>query len=155
MLLSAVPALGFAPGLVYLGDSPSAAEELRRVWIAAADDELDPVNCTGTAQQPAPVCYAGDTGFGAEHLETHIKTFDAASNTGVLDMLATGMVPMTCTDKNFTKSGQSIAVNVSDCVDPQVTVGDIKYCSDQDVSLLTMSYAGIPLAATLTREACP
>ena len=105
--------------------------------------------------QPAPVCYAGDTGFGAEHLETHIKTFDAASNTGVLDMLATGMVPMTCTDKKFTKSGQLIAVNVSDCVDPQVTVGDIKYCSDQDVSLLTMSYAGIPLTATLTREACP
>ena len=70
-------------------------------------------------------------------------------------MLATGMVPMTCTDKKFTKSGQLIAVNVSDCVDPQVTVGDIKYCSDQDVSLLTMSYAGIPLTATLAREACP
>ena len=154
MLLS-VLALSFAPGLVYLGDSPSAFEELRRVWMAAANDELDPVNCTGTAQQPAPVCYAGDTGFGAEHLETHIKTFDAASNTGVLDMIATGMVPMSCTDKKFTKSGQLIAVNVSDCVDAQVTVGDIKYCSDQDVSLLTMSYAGIPLTATLTREACP
>ena len=153
MLLS-VLALSFAPGLVYLGDSPSAFEEVRRVWLAAADDALDPVNCTGTAQQPAPVCYAGDTGFGAEHLETHIKTFDAASNTGVLDMIATGMVPMTCTDKSFTKSGQSIAVNVSDCVDAQVTVGDIKYCSDQDVSLLTMSYAGIPLTATLAREAC-
>ena len=154
MLLS-VLALGFAPGLVYLGDSPSSSEEVRRVWLAAADDALDPVNCTGTAQQPAPVCYAGDTGFGAEHLETHIKIFDAASNAGVLDMLATGMVPMTCTDKKFTKSGQLIAVNVSDCVDPQVTVGDIKYCSDQDVSLLTMSYAGIPLTATLAREACP
>ena len=153
MLLS-VLALSFAPGLVYLGDSPSSSEEVRRVWLAAADDALDPVNCTGTAQQPAPVCYAGDTGFGAEHLETHIKTFDATSNTGVLDMIATGIVPMSCTDKSFTKSGQLIAVNVSDCVDPQVTVGDIKYCSDQDVSLLTMSYAGIPLTATLAREAC-
>ena len=98
-----------------------------------------------------------EAGFFAreEHLETHIKTFDATSNTGVLDMIATGMVPMSCTDKKFTKSGQLIAVNVSDCVDPQVTVGDIKYCSDQDVSLLTMSYAGIPLTATLTREASP
>ena len=58
-------------------------------------------------------------------------------------------------DTNATLPGAMVTVNVSDCVDAQVTVGDIKYCSDQDVSLLTMSYAGIPLTATLAREACP
>ena len=120
-----------------------------------ANGHANAQNCTGSADQPAPACYAGDIGFGAEHLETQLKAFDAASQTGVLDLIGTGMLEMKCSDKNFTKSGQDILLNVSDCVDPGVTIGEVKYCSDQDVSTLSVTYAGIPLQATLTRETCP
>ena len=42
----------------------------------------------------------------------------------MLDLIGTGMLEMKCSDKNFTKSGQDILLNVSDCVDPGVTIGE-------------------------------
>ena len=60
---------------------------------------------------------------------------------------------MSCTDKKFTKSGQLIAVNVSDCVDAQVTVGDIKYCSDQTSPHHELCWH--PADGDACEEACP
>ena len=120
-----------------------------RCWSATA------ANCTGSGDAPAPVCFAGSAAYGVKRLEARIKAFDAASRTGVLDLLVAGMLELSCTDKKFTTSGQSLALNVSDCVNASVVVDDFKYCSDQDTSLVSMTYGGVSLVATLSRKACP
>lgn len=109
--------------------------------------------CTGSADAAAPACYSGDIAFGAETLGTYIKDFKAG--VGHMDVTGGGFLSVNCTNHEFTKQGQEIKVNVSDCV-WGVTLSDIKYCSDQDISVLTLTYAGMPLTATLKRASpCP
>jgi hypothetical protein len=72
-----------------------------------------------------------------------------------MDVSGSGMITVNCTDHKFTKSGQEISVNVTDCVEG-VQLSDVKYCSDQDISVLTLSYIGVDLTATLKRSTpCP
>jgi len=119
--------------------------------------ELDPVdaqasNCTGAAVPTTfPQCYKGGHAvFGLmENFVITVKAFNASTNTGTLDMIATGLSAEQCYDKSFTKSGQDITVDISKCASGATATA--KFCSDQNAIALsvTLSKVPIPLMAGL------
>ena len=61
-------------------------------------------------------CYEGKAGaLGlTEDVKVNVKAF--ASGKGTMDLSGSGIEKFTCADHAFTKSGQEISVDVSDCV---------------------------------------
>jgi hypothetical protein len=126
-------------------------DEVKGWW--EADD-----SCTGAGNPTVPVCYSGsDTIIGMkEEVEITVKTFDATKNTGTLDITATGVSPESCKDKAFTKSGQTITMDVADCMSGATV--EAKYCSDQDSVVATIKVGKLPLPAvtvTMAKTPCP
>jgi len=73
-----------------------------------------------------------------------------------MDLSGSGIESFTCKDHSFTKSGQEISVDVSDCVPHAITVSDVKYCSDSDQIKVTVKDKTVPLpiSAMLSKTTC-
>merc|ERR1711908_240977 len=92
--------------------------------------------------------------MGTEDVKVNVKSF--ASGKGSLDLAGSGIEAFTCKDHSFTKSGQEIAVDVSDCVPSGISVSDVKYCSDSNQIKVTVKDKAVPLpiSALLSKKSC-
>lgn len=114
-------------------------------------------SCTGSADPvvSGPVCYKGAKSvFGIkEDIEVTISDYKAPG--GHLDLTGSGALGITCKNHAFTKSGQEITVDLSDCL-TAATVKSVKYCSDTDTIAVTVADNAVPLPikATLAKVAC-
>jgi hypothetical protein len=123
----------------------------------AASNEIDFATCSGSSDPPASsACYEGKAGaLGlTEDVKVHVKGY--ASGQGTMDLTGSGIEAFTCKDHAFTKSGQEISVDVSDCVPKGIVVSDVKYCSDSDQLKVTVKDKAVPLpiSAMLSKVAC-
>jgi len=123
----------------------------------AESNEIEFATCTGSSDPPAsPACYEGKAGaLGlTEDVKVDVKGY--ASGKGTMDLTGSGIEAFTCKDHSFTKSGQEISVDVSDCVPSAITVSDVKYCSDSDQVKVTVKDKAvpIPISAILSKVAC-
>jgi len=128
---------------------------LKKVSCASSND-IDWATCSGTADPAGTGCYEGKAGaLGlTEDVKVDIKAF--ASGKGTMDLSGSGIKSFTCTDHSFTKSGQEVSVDVSDCVPSGITVSDVKYCSDSDQIKVTVKdkTVPIPISALLSKVSC-
>ena len=62
----------------------------------------------------------------------------------------------TCPNEDFTKTGQKISADLSDCQTTGLSIPEIAYCSDQDSVRATIKpdIPTTPFNATLSRVAC-
>merc|ERR1712066_586500 len=128
---------------------------LKKVSCAASND-IDFATCSGTADPAEAGCYEGKAGaLGlTEDVKVNVKAF--AGGKGTMDLSGSGIEKFTCSDHAFTKTGQEISVDVSDCVPSAITVSDVKYCSDSDQIKLTVKDKSVPLpiSALLSKVSC-
>ena len=80
-----------------------------------------------------------------------VNTF--ASEAGSFDLTGSGLEFISCLGKSFTKSGQSLVADLSDCVS-LATISMLEYCSDQDQIVTTIKDGFISTDAVLTKAAC-
>jgi hypothetical protein len=123
----------------------------------AESNEVDFASCTGTGEPPAePACYEGKAGaLGVtEDVKVDVKSY--AGGKGSMSLSGSGIESFTCADHSFTKSGQEISVDVSDCVPSGIEVSDVKYCSDSDQIKVTVKDTAVPLpiSALLSKTSC-
>merc|ERR1712232_241495 len=114
--------------------------------------------CTGSADPPsAPLCYEGSAGALGLKEDVTVKLNTFAAGKGTMDLTGSGIEKITCTGKSFTKSGQEITPDISDCLPSLVIVQKVEHCSDQDTIAVTVKDKKVPLpvTATLTKVACP
>merc|ERR1712183_621446 len=80
-----------------------------------------------------------------------------ASGKGTMDLNGKGITGITCTKHSFSKDGQAITTDLSDCLPKNVEVAKVKYCSDQDAIQVTVKDTKVPLpiTATLQKIDCP
>merc|ERR1711959_151889 len=133
-----------------------AGQDVKTVSCAESN-EIDFATCTGSSDPPSDsTCYEGKAGaLGlTEDVKVDVKSF--ASGKGTLDLSGSGIEAFTCKDHSFTKSGQEISVDVSDCVPHAITVSDVKYCSDSDQIKVTVKDKTVPLpiSAMLSKTTC-
>merc|ERR1712232_272143 len=106
--------------------------------------------------ESADVCYKGAAGIGPamETVKVDLKKY--AGGKGTLDLTGSGIKDFTCAKHSFSKSGQDVNVDLSDCLPDGATVPSVKYCSDSDTIAVTVKDKTVPLpiTATLTKVAC-
>merc|ERR1712232_107622 len=123
---------------------------------APATELSEAASCTGSGDPAAGVCYAGAAGFGPlkEKVKVDLKSF--ASAKGTMSLTGSGIQSITCADHSFTKSGQDIKADLSDCLPDAITVESVKYCSDKDQVAVTVKdkTVPIPITATLSKVTC-
>lgn len=73
---------------------------------------------------------------------------------GTMDLRGSGAKSISCIGKAFTKNGQEISTDLSDCSPALLKLSDVKYCSDQDVVRVTASVAGFHEYLSLSKVAC-
>jgi len=117
--------------------------------LAFADQVPELATCTGSADPTAGVCYQGAT-LG-ETVKIDLKTF--ASGKGKLSLTGAGLKAFTCGDHDFTKSGQDVTTDLSDCLPSGVTVESVKYCSDSDNVVVKVKDT-VVLTVTAKKIAC-
>eukprot|EP00438_Fugacium_kawagutii_P026950 Skav204988 [mRNA] locus=scaffold1180:657270:667038:- [translate_table: standard] len=100
------------------------------------------VNCTGAADPRAKVCYEGSAQEFQEKETVHVKIDSFKNGQGIMDLHGSGAKTIACLGKAFTKSGQNITTDLSDCSPALLKLSDVKYCSDQDVVSVTATVAG-------------
>lgn len=125
--------------------------------VKSSTSDVELTTCTGSGDPKATsACYEGAAGaLGLkEHVKVDVKSF--ASSNGVMDLSGSGIESFTCKDHKFTKSGQEIKVDVTDCVPSAITVSDVKYCSDSDQIKVTVKDKAVPLpiSAILSKVDC-
>merc|ERR1711966_178847 len=123
----------------------------------AESNELDFASCTGTGVPAAePSCYEGKAGaLGlTEDVKVDVKSY--AGGKGTMSLSGSGIETFTCGDHSFTKSGQEISVDLSDCVPSGIAVSDVKYCSDSDQIKVTVKDKDVPvpISALLSKTSC-
>jgi hypothetical protein len=120
-------------------------------------------SCSGSGipDVSAQRCYFGShkiLGVG-ESIQVTLDDFDTSSNKGVFHLSGSGVTGFTCSTHQFTKSGQSISADLSDCLPSKVVVESIEYCSDQDAIQVAVNDENIPwgmgkLTVSLGHVAC-
>ena len=83
----------------------------------------------------------------------NLKVNTFASEVGSFDLTGSGLESISCLGKSFTKSGQSLVANLSDCVS-LATISMLEYCADQDQIVATIKDGFISTDAVLTKVAC-
>ena len=58
-----------------------------------------------------------------------MKVDSFASEAGTTDVAGSGLESISCLGKSFTKSGHDLTVDLSDCVNDQIS--SLQYCSEQ------------------------
>merc|ERR1711881_121597 len=122
----------------------------------AESNEIDFATCTGSSDPPGDECYDGKAGAlgPTEDVKVSVKSYSGGK--GTMDLSGSGIESFTCKDHSFTKSGQEISVDVSDCAPHAITVSDVKYCSDSDQIKVTVKDKTVPLpiSAMLSKTTC-
>merc|ERR1740120_238266 len=136
----------------------SSAVCLALLARAAASDNITVAStCTGSNDPPAaPVCYEGSAGALGLKEDVKVKIDAYASGKGTMDLTGTGIEAISCKGKSFSKSGQEITPDITDCLPKVITVQKVDYCSDQDTIAVTVKDTKIPIpvTATLSKVAC-
>jgi len=119
--------------------------------VRSSCSSVGATTCTGSGDPPsaAPFCYTGSK-LG-ETVNLKVNTF--ASEAGSFDLTGSGLESISCLGKSFTKSGQSLVADLSDCVS-LATISKLEYCSDQDQIVATIKDGFISTDAVLTKVAC-
>ena len=60
-----------------------------------------------------------------------VKMDILTSEAGIIDVTENGVESISWLEKSFTKSGQNLMVDLSECVN-DVQISSLQYCSDQD-----------------------
>merc|ERR1712000_565583 len=130
--------------------------QLTRVDCASNDNELQ--SCSGSADPTvtSAQCYSGSAGALGVKESVHVKIDDYTAPKGDLELTGSGILALTCSKHSFSKSGQEITTDLSDCLPSDVAVSSVKYCSDQDAISVTVKDKSVPLPITahLTRVDC-
>jgi cathepsin L len=114
-------------------------------------------SCSGSADPPAvPACYVGSAGALGLTETVKVAVNDYASSAGHADISGDGIDAFTCAGKSFTKNGQDLALDLSDCAPSGITISAVQYCSDQDTIKVTVKADAVPLpiSASLSKTAC-
>jgi len=115
-------------------------------------------SCSGSADPDvsAPRCYHGSGGALGLTEQVDVKIIDLASGAGHIEVSGDGIESFTCSNKPFTKSGQAINTDLSDCAPDHITIPTINYCSDQDSIKVVVKddTIPIPVSATLKKVDC-
>lgn len=115
----------------------------------------DVTSCSGTDDPvlTGPICYHGKGGALGLTETVDVKIDDFASNgAGHIEVVGAGIEGFTCSNKEFTKSGQDITTDLSDCQPDGISIPAIKYCSDQDTIKVTVKADAVPLPVTATMQ---
>jgi len=111
--------------------------------------------CSGSGD-PAPGCYKGTAGpwFAKETVAVNVEKY--ANGAGVMNLKGSGIMGFSCGSHSFTSSGQSVSVDLSDCLPSGVSVPNVNYCSDADKVEVNVKVnaLGMTLPATLNRVSC-
>merc|ERR1712243_172364 len=86
-----------------------------------------------------------------ETLNLKVNSFD--SEAGSFDLTGSGLESISCLGKSFSKSGQDLSVDLSDCVN-DVQINSLQYCSDQDEIHATVSKSFIRVDVPRVRSSC-
>jgi len=115
-------------------------------------------SCSGTADPvfTEPQCYHGKGGALGLTESVDVKLVDYASGAGHINVAGDGIEGFTCDNHDFTKSGQAINTDLSDCQPDKISVSKVLYCSDQDTIKVTVKADAvpIPISAQLSRVDC-
>merc|ERR1711862_484674 len=79
-----------------------------------------------------------------ESIALTMTDFDASASTGHFFLSGDGVTGFTCSSHEFSKSGQDIDVDLSDCLPHNVVLTSAKYCSDQDTVQVSVNDKNIP-----------
>merc|ERR1712054_496061 len=71
------------------------------------------------------------------------------------ELTGSGIETLTCGAHEFTKSGQSITTDLSDCLPSKVVLKSVEYCSDEDEFYVTVKDSFVSISATLSKADCP
>jgi ribosomal protein L24E len=128
------------------------------IYLATAVSDVAAASCSGTDDPviSGPVCYHGKGGALGLTETVDVKINDFSSGAGHIEVVGAGIEGFTCSNKDFTKSGQEIATDLTDCQPSGISIPAIKYCSDQDSIKVTVRADAVPLpvSATLTKVDC-
>mmetsp|Transcript_3172 Transcript_3172/g.7130 ORF Transcript_3172/g.7130 Transcript_3172/m.7130 type:complete len:144 (+) Transcript_3172:91-522(+) len=111
------------------------------------------VNCTGSADPTGTVPYCFCGGQLGETVSLKVTSF--ASEKGTVDVSGSGLETIACSGKAFTKNGQTLTGDWTDCVKPPITISSILFCSDQNQVLVNCQVGPVPTASPLTPCTCP
>ena len=119
--------------------------------VRSSCSSVGATTCTGSGDLPsaAPFC---ETGSKLGEI-VNVKVNSLASEAGSFDLTGSGLESISCLGKSFTKSGQGLVANLSDCVS-LATTSKLEYCSDQDQIVATIKDGFISTDAVLTKVAC-
>jgi len=123
----------------------------------AAELEAE-ASCSGTADPEftEPMCYHGQGGALGLTESVDVKLVDYSNGAGHINVAGDGIEGFTCENHDFTKSGQAITTDLSDCQPDKISVSKVLYCSDQDTIKVTVKADAvpIPISAQLSRVDC-
>jgi len=109
--------------------------------------------CTGSGDPPqgSNIHYQGTAGaLGIkESVSVTLKSYSGGK--GVADVAGSGALGFNCKSKPFTKSGQTIDLDISDCAPSGVSLKKTLYCSDQDLVSVDVGYHGVTVHGDLKR----
>jgi len=136
-----------------------AGQLLHRLFIDPESTDLYwGSKCSGSADPSGsfPMCYEGSAGALGVKEDVKVKLVSYSNGKGIMDLVGKGIEGITCTGKSFTKSGQEITPDISDCLPKVIAVKKVEYCSDQDTVSVTVkdSKVPIPVSASLKKVAC-
>merc|ERR1712209_184389 len=77
----------------------------------------------------------------------------SCSSVGATTCTGSGLESISCLGKSFSKSGQDLVADLSDCVS-LASISKLEYCSDQDQIVATIKDGFISTNAVLTKVAC-
>merc|ERR1711976_684267 len=88
-------------------------------------------SCTGSSDPvvSAPMCYHGKGGALGLTENVDVKIDDFKSKAGHFEVSGDGIEAFTCANKPFTKDGQEISADLTDCQPKNIAITAIKYCS--------------------------
>jgi len=129
---------------------------LQKVSCATPVVEVPAWGCSGEGDPAAATCYEGTDGALGVKETVKLQVKEYSNGAGKLDLTGSGKLGFTCTDHSFTKSGQEVSVDLSDCLPKDITVPDVKYCSDTDTLSVSVKDKNVPLPikATLKKVSC-
>jgi len=109
-------------------------------------------SCSGTAEPDvsSPRCYHGSGGALGLTENVDVKLRDYSNGAGHIDVSGDGIEAFTCSNKDFSKAGQDISTDLTDCQPKGITISKVSYCSDQDTIKVTVKDDTVPLPVTAT-----
>jgi len=142
-------------GILSPSSYPTGIKKATKGANVGATDDVE-WGCRGSGDPVAATCYEGSAGaLGVkETVKVNLKKY--ATGAGSLDLTGTGVKGFTCSDHAFTKSGQDVSVDLSDCLPSGITVPKLKYCSSSDTIAVTVKDKAvpIPISTTLKKVTC-